>query len=314
MMCDYIKRKQLHAGTDIHGWIVYSSQENSISPHYIDLYVKACERYQMSAELGICDTACVQSQAALQKVRKQIQQDAPSFVINRTRDCRISQLFEQMNIPVFNNSQTVRLGNDKALAYQYMADRSVPVMPVFQYDSDKEPPWYPAVIKSRSGHGGTQVYWIQDQAAWIQWREEHIFKSRKADAGFTDSRKEFENSAENYIIQQASDEPGRDVRVYIVGNKITAAVLRTSDTDFRSNYCLGGTAALYTLTDKERKLAVQAVRGLEIGMAGIDFIFHNGEMVFNEIEDMAGARALYALSDYDIADDYIRYIREKICC
>ena len=83
---------------------------------------------------------------------------------------------------------------------------------------------------------------------------------------------------------------------------------------FRSNYCLGGTAALYTLTDKERKLAVQAVRGLEIGMAGIDFIFHNGEMVFNEIEDMAGARALYALSYYDIADDYIRYIREKICC
>ena len=47
-------------------------------------------------------------------------------------------------------------------------------------------------------------------------------------------------------------------------------------------------------------------------MAGIDFVFHKGRMIFNEIEDVAGARSLYSLTDYDIVDDYISYIQEEL--
>ena len=47
-------------------------------------------------------------------------------------------------------------------------------------------------------------------------------------------------------------------------------------------------------------------------MAGIDFIFHQGQMIFNEIEDVAGARSLYSLTDYDIVDDYVSYIQEEL--
>lgn len=460
-MCELIKRKQLHKRTRVHGWLLYSSREKNISPYYIELYQKACEKHQMSAELGICDTACIYSAAVRHQIKEQIRQDAPAYVINRTRDYRIAELFEQMKIPVFNSSKTARLGNDKALAYRYMEKRGIPVMPsdyslyrpsrksepsceapLAQKEaaaqSDKAPskpdeaiqqsgktssvldeaiqrsdkvllvpdeaiqqpdkvlsvpneaiqqsdkaflipnesqlrpdnvslklnqafgadkerrhdiyrelPWYPAVVKSCEGHGGTQVYWIQDKTAWLQWLQEHLCSGSGAVAAETGpglqqqisdnivrqtdrtktgvpeiSRTEADTPGlcvsqagiceTNYIIQQASNEPGRDLRVYIVGNKITAAVLRTSDTDFRSNYCLGGTARLYTLSQKERELVQRAVSGLEIGMAGIDFIFHNGEPVFNEIEDTAGARALYALSDYDIVNDYIQYIRKEL--
>lgn len=390
-MCELIKRKQLHKRTRVHGWLLYSSREKNISPYYIELYQKACEKHQMSAELGICDTACIYSPAVRHQIKEQIRQDAPAYVINRTRDYRIAELFEQMKIPVFNSSKTARLGNDKALAYRYMEKRGIPVMPsdyslyrtcrksepsceaplaqkeaavrsgkapskpnqAFGADKERrhdiyrELPWYPAVVKSCEGHGGTQVYWIQDKTAWRQWLQEHLCSGSGAVAaetgpGFqqqisdnivrqTDrtktgvpeiSRTEADTPGlcvsqagiceNNYIIQQASNEPGRDLRVYLVGNKITAAVLRTSDTDFRSNYCLGGTARLYTLSQKERELVQRAVSGLEIGMAGIDFIFHNGEPVFNEIEDTAGARALYALSDYDIVNDYIQYIRKEL--
>ncbi len=114
-----------------------------------------------------------------------------------------------------------------------------------------------------------------------------------------------------YVIQKAASDLGRDVRVYVVGNRITAAVLRTSGTDFRSNYCLGGSVELYHLTEAERRLTERVMAQFSIGMAGIDFIFHNGSMVFNEIEDMAGARGLYSLTDYDIVDDYIGYIKEE---
>ena len=49
-------------------------------------------------------------------------------------------------------------------------------------------------------------------------------------------------------------------------------------------------------------------RSLSIGMAGIDFIFHQGQMVFNELEDMVGARGLYSLTDHDIVDDYVGFV------
>ena len=52
--------------------------------------------------------------------------------------------------------------------------------------------------------------------------------------------------------------------------------------------------------------------GLDIGMAGIDFIFHHGRMVFNEIEDAAGARALYTLTDYDLVEDFVGCICSRI--
>ena len=169
------------------------------------------------------------------------------------------------------------------------------------YDLQMPPPWYPAVVKSCTGHGGTEVFLIRDEHAWNEWN----MRQMRTEQWNTGLKKQ-------YVIQQAASDTGRDVRVYVVGNRITAAVLRTSKTDFRSNYCLGGSVELYHLTQAERRLAERVMAGFSIGMAGIDFIFHHGEMVFNEIEDMAGARGLYSLTDYDIVDDYIDYIREEL--
>ena len=68
---------------------------------------------------------------------------------------------------------------------------------------------------------------------------------------------------------------------------------------------------MYELSGEERELAERVTEGLSIGMAGIDFVFHKGQMMFNEIEDVAGARALYSLTDYDIVDDYVDYIHKS---
>ncbi len=303
--------RELQPRAAVHGWILYDSHDSGLNMHYIDLYRRACEKYRLSAALGLCGTGRHRKQPGPCDARgvvfdtsgsghrKQLQAEklaageAPDFVINRTRDYRIAQLFEKMGIPVFNASAVARLGNDKLQAYRYMQEKQIPVMP-FVCGTQHAPPWYPAVIKSCSGHGGTQVYLVTDSREWEAWNREHA-KDRDA-----------------YLMQKAASRAGRDVRVYIVGNQITAAVLRSSDTDFRSNYCLGGKVSLYELDSGERELVLRAAQGLDIGMAGMDFIFHNGELVFNEIEDTAGARALYHLTDYDIVDDYVRHIRREL--
>lgn len=292
-----------------HGWILYEAQDHGINMHYIDLYRKACRQNGMSAAFGICweyeknqpDSGSMQCTAydagglaKAERITEMIEHDRPSYVINRTRDYRLAGLLEGQGIPVFNCAELTELGNDKAKAYRYMQQRAVPVMPVV-YHADTEPPWYPAVIKSCAGHGGSEVYLVRNSEEYRSWHS-HIRRNTC-----------------RYIMQQAASDLGKDVRVYIVGNRITAGVLRTSKTDFRSNYCLGGQVRLYELSLKERELVMRVTDGLDIGMAGIDFIFHHGSMVFNEIEDAAGARALYTLTDYDLVKDFVECICSRIC-
>ena len=54
---------------------------------------------------------------------------------------------------------------------------------------------------------------------------------------------------------------------------------------------------------------------LPMDFAAIDFIFNNGQAAFNEIEDAAGARMLYSISDIDIVKMQVEYmIKEVMHC
>lgn len=301
---------------DCHGWILYTREESGRNRPYIDLYGKACRKYGLSIALGIYEPPEKWDAQAGQQLAELAAEERPAFAVNRTRDYRLAKALEGLGVRVYNNSQAAELGNDKAKACRYMQQRGIPVMPTL-YGAGAAPKWYPAVVKSCSGHGGTEVFLLENAAQWEEWKHSR----RQAETGEDDTNQQAGKKADStnqqvgmdgYIIQQAASDLGRDVRVYVVGNRIAASVLRTAGQDFRSNFCLGGKAELYVLSDTERGLVKRAISQLEIGMAGIDFIFHHGAMVFNEIEDMAGARALYSLTDYDIVEDYVKYIREDL--
>ena len=290
-----------------HGWILYTKEESIRNKNYIDFYRKSCDRRGMFIELVIVELLdgderdlVVASQADAEKgaqyegqvcMAQLLKSCRPDFVVNRTRDYRIAKWLEQQGIPVFNNSLVAELGNDKAKAYRFMEQQGRRILPVI-YHVDEPPQDYPVVIKSCSGHGGTEVWMVRSLQEWQQWKRHEYRPDRQ------------------YIQQQPASEPGKDLRVYVVGNRIVAAVLRESDHDFRSNYSLGGRVSLYELSKEERQQAADVCAMFDIGMAGIDFLFHKGQLVFNELEDMVGARMLYALSDFDIVDAYVAYIKE----
>ncbi|NLG58257.1 MAG: hypothetical protein GX540_07585, partial [Clostridiales bacterium] len=55
-------------------------------------------------------------------------------------------------------------------------------------------------------------------------------------------------------------------------------------------------------------LARQLAHRLDAGLIGVDFLFHQGRLLFNEIEDAVGTRMLYALGEGDIVRDYLAHI------
>ena len=101
---------------------------------------------------------------------------------------------------------------------------------------------------------------------------------------------------------------GKDLRIYITGGEITAAMMRQSYNDFRSNYCLGGTASVHELTDEERQIAEKICSELHPAHIGIDLIYDGGKPVFNEIEDAVGSRMLYRYTDIDVVELYVAHV------
>lgn len=199
------------------------------------------------------------------------------FVINRTNDYKIGQYFERQGVRVFNPSELSRLANNKQKCYEFMMEHNIEIMPINYKEA-------PVVKKKIDGHGGTEVVMINHT----------------------------EPFEDNYVYQKPCDTPGKDLRVWLIGGKIIAAILRESKTDFRSNFCLGGSASPYQLKDDEIRLIKKISNLFKSDYIGIDFIFNSGRLVFNEIEDTVGARMVYDKTDIDIIGLYCDYIKREL--
>ncbi len=199
------------------------------------------------------------------------------FVINRSNDYRIADYYESKGIRVFNPSEFTRLANNKQLCYDFMEQNGIEIMPT-RYSTP------PFVKKPVDGHGGQGVVMCK-------------------------SSNEYD---EEMVCQKPASNLGHDLRVWMLGTDITASILRVSDNDFRSNYCLGGRAELYTLSEEEIKLIKRITSLINGDYYAIDFVFNNGKTVFNELEDTVGARMIYDKTDIDIIKMYCDYIRNNL--
>lgn len=213
----------------------------------------------------------------------------PDIAVMRTVDWELSKLLEDSSVVVSNNSEVGRICNDKYLTYLLLNELGIPTMPTRLIERGSyEGLDYPAVLKSLGGHGGSEVFWVADRAEL-----EHKMSGLNHDTA---------------IIQSPASGLGKDLRVYVLGGKIVKGIMRTSDKDFRSNYSLGGKIQAVEVPSAVAEAALKVASTLKADLCGVDFIFHKGEPVINEIEDVVGTRMLYAATDIDIVKMYVEYL------
>ena len=216
------------------------------------------------------------------------------FVINRTRDTLVATHFEKMGCRVFNNSEVTELCNHKGKTHQLVNGANIPSVKtllgnVHYFNPETLPFNYPVILKSVSGHGGSEVFKINNQSELT-----HALDTLRT---------------EDFVLQELCANPGIDVRVFALGKKILAAVKRTSTSSFKSNYSLGGSATAYSLTPEEEAMVNQILSLADFDFVGIDFIFNKeGQFLFNEIEDVVGTRTLYLNYDFDVVALFLQYI------
>ncbi|MBQ4516379.1 MAG: hypothetical protein II978_06285 [Clostridia bacterium] len=267
----------------IKGLLLYGEADALKNKWFIERLIDISKSYNIDLAFAILDNTNFESISKIKDI---------DFCINRTRYGIVNDFYESKNIRCYNNLSTVKIANDKWLTYSLCQKIDIPVMDTIEiYDSFSVSFDYPFIIKSKNGHGGSEVFWINNEQ---------------------DSAALNLKNKDGYIAQKPASQLGVDVRVYVLGDKPLMAVKRTSTDDFRSNFSLGGKVELFTPT-KEQLFIIEKLRSeISSDYAGFDFILHNGNWVLNEIEDVVGARMLYSLSDFDIAEAFIKYIYEDI--
>ncbi|MBO6109063.1 MAG: hypothetical protein J6P16_06650 [Eubacterium sp.] len=308
-------------------WLIYDPEGADRNSDYIKYHFELGKKYGIEFELiyagsyhdlpcrgGVSDHKKGMSDFA----PKFAPDPAPEFALVRTINPDINKYLEDNGIRAYNNYRVSYITNHKGRCIDYVAEcTDVPVIPTETITRTgavspeliiKKHPGY--VIKPASSHGGKNVMRIPADAPCGQ-----LLDSVEVILGHDDLILQ-------PFIEGPTDERGRriaaDVRVYVIGRQIIAAVKRQitvgSGSEFRANASLGADVESYNLSAHEISLVEKITDKFDFGMVGIDFILDkNNDFIFSEIEDVVGARMLYKTHpDIDILDKYIRHILKTL--
>lgn len=281
------------------GWLIYNLEDVEKNSRYIQFYMEEGKKLGIDIELRLADYlqfGVRESKHFLLYNNESVV--FPDFCVVRCIYPLLTKQLECLGIPVFNNSFVSEICNDKAKTYQYVASLGIKMVESFFYKNHylnqlKELPFKETVIKSVSGHGGNEVFLLRE--------------SEELDEVLTQCHKK------DIVVQPLTGSRREDLRVYVLGDKILAAILRKAKDGFKSNFSLGGEVTEYQLNEKEVSIVKKIIGIFDFSLVGIDFIIGDeGELIFNEIEDVVGARMLYQCTDINLVYEYLSFIKDKV--
>jgi ribosomal protein S6--L-glutamate ligase len=114
------------------------------------------------------------------------------------------------------------------------------------------------------------------------------------------------------LLQElVAESRGRDVRAFVVGDRVVAAMRRTAPSgEFRSNIHRGGSAEAVALDREYAEAAVKASRVLGLEVAGVDMLEARGGPKIMEVNSSPGFEGLEAATGVDIARAYVTHAVE----
>ena len=110
-------------------------------------------------------------------------------------------------------------------------------------------------------------------------------------------------------LQRYIQHPGWDLRAFVIGGKVIAAMRRRAKEGWRTNVAQGGTGEATRLTAEQEALAVRAAETVGAHVAGVDLLpGPAGELYVLEVNAVPGWRALAPVAGVDMAVLQLRYL------
>ncbi|MBE5935516.1 MAG: hypothetical protein E7262_06965 [Lachnospiraceae bacterium] len=336
------------------GWMIYNLEDYKKNEAYYNMHKEKGVKYNLDIQLILVE--CLSF--GIKNNRRFVTYNGedihlPDFVIMRSRYSLISKQLELLDIPVYNNSFVSEICNNKAKAYQLLSNNGIDIIDtefvsastINQYiynnvsnqHMESDASIEDKIIKSVDGHGGTEVYLLKDYIDLLTHNNKsnatctinNVYDNKSIGHNITNQTDLTDNTSikniqlKDMVIQPLIKGDNKDVRVYVLNNKIIGAVLRQGKNSFKSNYSLGGEVSLYNLSPSEVSIVNKIISIFNnytknyyiqgLFYVGIDFIIDDsGKFLFNEIEDVVGSRMLYQVSDIDIVDVYLKEIQDRL--
>lgn len=210
--------------------------------------------------------------------------------------------FEMMGVYCLNESQAIARSRDKLRCLQLLSRHDIGLPPtVYTRHAEHVPASInrvdgpPVVVKLLEGTQGIGVVLAESQMA----------ASSVVEA--------FHGLEQNILIQKFIKEArGADVRAFVVGKKVVAAMKRKAVSgEFRSNLHRGGSAKKFRLSAEFRRTAQAAARILGLTVAGVDLIESaDGPMVM-EVNSSPGLEGIQKATGVDIADLIFAHLEQE---
>ncbi|MDN3650861.1 30S ribosomal protein S6--L-glutamate ligase [Reinekea marina] len=107
----------------------------------------------------------------------------------------------------------------------------------------------------------------------------------------------------NILVQEYIKEAGgADIRCFVVGGKVVAAMKRQgAEGEFRSNLHRGGSAQLIKLTKEERATAAKAAKVMGLNVCGVDLLQSKNGPVVMEVNSSPGLEGIEQATGKDVA-------------
>jgi len=211
--------------------------------------------------------------------------------------------FETMGVYCVNGSVAITRSRDKLRSLQMLAERGVGIpATAFANSPDdisgliREVGGAPLVVKLLEGTQGLGVVLAETQKA-----------AKSVIQGFM-------GLSADILVQEFIEEAGgSDIRCFVVGDRVIAAMQRTApEGDFRSNLHRGGVAELVRLTPTERKTAVGAAKIMGLRVAGVDLLRSARGPLMMEVNSSPGLRGIEEATKKDVAGIIIEYVEKRV--
>jgi len=211
--------------------------------------------------------------------------------------------FEQMDVFAANSSTGITNSRDKLRSLQILSrhDIGIPETTFVRDRRDVLPAiervgGAPVIIKLLEGTQGVGVI---------------LADSTKIAEAIIET---LQSTKQNVLVQKfVAESKGRDVRAFVVGDRVVAAMRRVAQgQEFRSNVHRGGRTEVVELDEEYQRVAVQSAQIMGLRVAGVDMLEAADGPQVMEVNSSPGLEGIEEATGLDVAGAVIDYIAAQV--
>jgi len=211
--------------------------------------------------------------------------------------------FEQMDVFCANSSNGIMNSRDKLRALQFLSRHKLGIpQTTFVRDRNDVLPAIervggaPVIIKLLEGTQGVGVI---------------LADSTKVAEAIIET---LQSARQNVLVQKfVSESRGRDIRAFVVGDQVVAAMRRVAQgNEFRSNVHRGGTTEPVILDETYCDTAVRAAQIMGLRVAGVDMLEGKKGPQIIEVNSSPGLEGIEGATGLDVAGAIVDYMSAQV--